>query len=168
VGELSTRPQVNSSHLNSLELVRVWFGLAVSISSCQCVVIVLATLNSLSADCRYKSDSCATRNKEYWKMASVPGRGDCLLCADWLVRCQILTRDQRAAQETATVNDLHHALRDGVLICLLINRLRPKTIDLKDFSQRPQMSQVCSNGCVWLWLWDGHLKFQGNCILRPF
>jgi len=76
-------------------------------------------------------------------MAASGGRGDWILCADWLVRCQILTRDQRAALPTATINDLHHALRDGVLICLLINRLRPKTIDLKDFSQRPQMSQVC-------------------------
>jgi len=76
-------------------------------------------------------------------MAASGGRGDWILCAEWLVRCQILTRDQRAALPTATISDLHHALRDGVLICLLINRLRPKTIDLKDFSQRPQMSQVC-------------------------
>jgi len=68
--------------------------------------------------------------------------GDCRLCADWLIRCQILARDQRAAQPTATIHDLNHALRDGVLICLLVNRLRSKTIDPKDFSQRPQMSQV--------------------------
>ena len=74
------------------------------------------------------------------KMAS--GCGEWHLCADWLVRCQILTRDQRAALPTASINDLHHALRDGVLICLLINRLRPTTINPKDFSQRPQMSQV--------------------------
>jgi len=76
-------------------------------------------------------------------MATAGGSGDCLLCADWLVRCQILTREHRAALPTATINDLNHAIRDGVLMCLLINRLRPKTIDPKDFSQRPQMSQVC-------------------------
>lgn len=78
-------------------------------------------------------------------MASSQCNGDWVLCANWLIRCQILARDQRAAQPTATLNDLNHALRDGVLICLLINRLRPKTIDLKDFSQRPQMSQVCDD-----------------------
>jgi len=74
-------------------------------------------------------------------MAAARSR-DAILCADWLVRCQVLSHDQRAAQPTATTNDLNHSLRDGVLICLLINRLRPKTIDPKDFSQRPQMSQV--------------------------
>jgi len=76
-------------------------------------------------------------------MAAEGTSRDWLLCADWLLHCQILARDQRAAQPTATIMDLNHALRDGVLICLLINRLRPKTIDPKDFSQRPQMSQVC-------------------------
>jgi len=75
-------------------------------------------------------------------MATARSTKDCHLCAEWLVRCQVLGRDQRAALPTATISDLNHALRDGVLICLLINRLRPKTIDPKDFSQRPQMSQV--------------------------
>jgi len=75
-------------------------------------------------------------------LLSSRGSGDWLLCADWLVRCQILLRDHRAALPTATISDLNHALRDGVLICLLVNRLRPKSIDPKDFSQRPQMSQV--------------------------
>jgi len=82
-------------------------------------------------------------------MATRGGGGDWLHCADWLVRCHILTPDHRAAQPNATISDLNHALRDGVLLCLLINRLRPKTIDMKDFSQRPQMSQVRT---VWLWL----------------
>jgi guanine nucleotide exchange factor VAV len=66
---------------------------------------------------------------------------DWLLCAKWLVDCQILTRDSKAVQPESTIQEFSHALRDGVLICLLLNRLRPKTLDPKDFSQRPQMSQ---------------------------
>lgn len=68
--------------------------------------------------------------------------GDWVSCADWLVRCQVLPREHRAAQPNANISDLAHALRDGVVLCLLVNRLQPKSIDLKDFSQRPQMSQV--------------------------
>jgi len=77
-------------------------------------------------------------------MATPEDNMDWRLCVNWLIRCHILTRDQRPALPSATINDLFHALRDGVLICLLINRLRPKTIDMKEFSQRPQMSQVSS------------------------
>jgi hypothetical protein len=32
---------------------------------------------------------------------------------------------------------------DGVLICHLLNNLGPNAVDLKDFSPRPQLSQVC-------------------------
>jgi guanine nucleotide exchange factor VAV len=67
---------------------------------------------------------------------------DWVRCAAWLIRCQALPREHRAAQPTASQNDLAHILRDGVIICILLNRLHPRAIDPRDFSQRPQMSQV--------------------------
>ncbi|KAK3761315.1 hypothetical protein RRG08_012800 [Elysia crispata] len=62
-------------------------------------------------------------------------------CAEWLVRCQILPYDHKATRSDATAFDLAQALRDGVLLCHLLNTLKPSCIDMKDFSQRPQMSQ---------------------------
>ncbi|XP_078325478.1 guanine nucleotide exchange factor VAV3-like isoform X4 [Crassostrea virginica] len=62
-------------------------------------------------------------------------------CADWLVRCNILPEEHRATQADASAFDLAQALRDGVLICHLLNNLSPNSVDLKDFSQRPQLSQ---------------------------
>ncbi|ELU01581.1 hypothetical protein CAPTEDRAFT_122362 [Capitella teleta] len=77
------------------------------------------------------------------------------LCADWLVNCQLLAPDHRVIWPNAQVFDLAQVLRDGVLICHLLNRLRPGAIDPKDFSQRPQMSQV-RNG----------IKLYLSCHLR--
>lgn len=64
-------------------------------------------------------------------------------CAEWLVRCQILPAEHKATKKDATAFDLAQALRDGVLICHLLNQLSPGSVDLRDFSSRPQMSQVC-------------------------
>ncbi|KAH9514596.1 Guanine nucleotide exchange factor vav3, partial [Bulinus truncatus] len=62
-------------------------------------------------------------------------------CVDWLVRCQILSPDHKATKHDATAFDLAQALRDGVLLCHLLNTLQPGCVDMKDFSSRPQMSQ---------------------------
>ena len=67
---------------------------------------------------------------------------DWKLCADWLVRCQILAPDHPVNQPSAEVFELAQILRDGVLLCHLVNRLKPGVVDAKEFSQRPQMSQV--------------------------
>ncbi|XP_070177253.1 guanine nucleotide exchange factor VAV2-like isoform X4 [Littorina saxatilis] len=62
-------------------------------------------------------------------------------CVDWLVQCQILPSDHKATKRDGTAFDLAQALRDGVLICHLLNQLKPGSVDPKDFSPRPQMSQ---------------------------
>ncbi|XP_059153597.1 guanine nucleotide exchange factor VAV3-like isoform X3 [Physella acuta] len=62
-------------------------------------------------------------------------------CVEWLVGCQILPGDHKATKPDATAFDLAQALRDGVLLCHLLNTLKPGCIDMKDFSSRPQMSQ---------------------------
>ncbi|KAL5012535.1 hypothetical protein ScPMuIL_011086 [Solemya velum] len=63
------------------------------------------------------------------------------MCVDWLVRCNILPADHRATNSDAQAFDLAQALRDGVLICHLLNSLLPESVDAKDFSPRPQLSQ---------------------------
>lgn len=70
------------------------------------------------------------------------------MCVDWLVRCRILPEDHRATRPESEAFDLAQALRDGVLICHLLNNIHPGVIDARDFSARPQLSQVCCCFCV--------------------
>ncbi|KAA0719073.1 Guanine nucleotide exchange factor VAV3 [Triplophysa tibetana] len=67
---------------------------------------------------------------EYWRQ-----------CSLWLIRCKVLPRNHRVTAESAQVFDLAQTLRDGVLLCQLLNNLRPDTINLKEINLRPQMSQ---------------------------
>uniref|UniRef100_UPI0037E7956D guanine nucleotide exchange factor VAV3-like isoform X1 n=1 Tax=Semicossyphus pulcher TaxID=241346 RepID=UPI0037E7956D len=67
---------------------------------------------------------------EYWRQ-----------CAMWLISCNVLPANHRVTADTAQVFDLAQTLRDGVLLCQLLNNLRPRTINLKEINLRPQMSQ---------------------------
>lgn len=62
-------------------------------------------------------------------------------CASWLIRCGVLRADHRANWPTATAADLAFILRDGVLLCNLLNHIEPECIDMKDINQKPQMAQ---------------------------
>lgn len=59
----------------------------------------------------------------------------------WLIGCNVLPANHRVTAETAQVFDLAQTLRDGVLLCQLLNNLKPHTINLKEINLRPQMSQ---------------------------
>ncbi|CAM4594096.1 unnamed protein product [Leuciscus chuanchicus] len=67
---------------------------------------------------------------EYWRQ-----------CSLWLINCKVLPRNHRVTADSAQVFDLAQTLRDGVLLCQLLNNLRPDTINLKEINLRPQMSQ---------------------------
>ncbi|KAM3866282.1 guanine nucleotide exchange factor VAV3-like, partial [Diretmus argenteus] len=67
---------------------------------------------------------------EYWRQ-----------CALWLISCNVLPANHRVTADSAQVFDLAQTLRDGVLLCQLLNNLRPHTINLKEINLRPQMSQ---------------------------
>jgi len=69
-------------------------------------------------------------------------KADWKLCADWLIKCQILPSEHLVASDNAEVFDLAQLLRDGVILCHLANHLHPGAVDAKDFCLRPQMSQV--------------------------
>ncbi|XP_048845051.1 guanine nucleotide exchange factor VAV3b isoform X2 [Brienomyrus brachyistius] len=62
-------------------------------------------------------------------------------CALWLIDCKVLPPNHRVTWETAQVFDLAQTLRDGVLLCQLLNNLKAHSINLKEINLRPQMSQ---------------------------
>ena len=86
--------------------------------------------------------------KEDWKV-----------CADWLIKCQILPAEHVVASDNAEVFDLAQLLRDGVILCHLANHLQPGAVDPKDFCLRPQMSQVWACPSVWF------SRLRDNCSL---
>jgi guanine nucleotide exchange factor VAV len=59
-------------------------------------------------------------------------------CAEWMVRCSVLPPGHRSVTPDGEVFDLAHNLRDGVILCHLVNNLFPGCIN--SISQRPQMS----------------------------
>uniref|UniRef100_A0A8C5HEF1 Vav guanine nucleotide exchange factor 3 n=1 Tax=Gouania willdenowi TaxID=441366 RepID=A0A8C5HEF1_GOUWI len=67
---------------------------------------------------------------EYWRQ-----------CALWLIHCKVLPSSHRVTWESAQVFDLAQTLRDGVLLCHLLNNLQTHSINLKEINLRPQMSQ---------------------------
>lgn len=62
-------------------------------------------------------------------------------CASWLIRCGALRADHKANWPNATAVDLAYILRDGVLLCNLLNTIEPGCIDSKNVNQKPQMAQ---------------------------
>ena len=93
-------------------------------------------LSAVWFDLKIERLHCSLREKvtgvmEYWKQ-----------CALWLINCKVLPANHRVTWESAQVFDLAQTLRDGVLLCHLLNNLRPQTVNLKEINLRPQMSQV--------------------------
>ncbi|XP_065715371.1 proto-oncogene vav isoform X1 [Patagioenas fasciata] len=62
-------------------------------------------------------------------------------CARWLVAARVLPAAHRASGPEGHVWDLAQALRDGVLLCHLLNALLPRAVSPHDICPRPQMSQ---------------------------
>lgn len=63
-------------------------------------------------------------------------------CAAWLTRCKVIPPDHKANwPDSDHLRVLALTLRDGVLLCNLINFLDPNA-DMKDFNRKPQMAQV--------------------------
>uniref|UniRef100_A0A3Q3IIG8 Vav guanine nucleotide exchange factor 3 n=1 Tax=Monopterus albus TaxID=43700 RepID=A0A3Q3IIG8_MONAL len=62
-------------------------------------------------------------------------------CALWLIHCKVLPAEHRVTWDSAQVFDLAQTLRDGVLLCHLLNNLKPQSVNLKEINLRPQMSQ---------------------------
>ncbi|XP_053600667.1 protein vav isoform X2 [Plodia interpunctella] len=91
----------------------------------------------------------ATGGEELWRE-----------CAAWLTRCGLLRPDHKANWETSTIADLAYTLRDGVLLCNLLNALHPGCIDMKDVNQRPQMAQFLCMRNIKVFLRTCHEVFE--------
>lgn len=63
-------------------------------------------------------------------------------CANWLTRCGVIRSDHKVNWPESTIDDLAHTLRDGVILCNLLNILEPGCLSNKDINQKPQMAQV--------------------------
>lgn len=70
-------------------------------------------------------------------------------CTHWLIQCRVLPPSHRVTWEGAQVCELAQALRDGVLLCQLLNNLLPHAINLREVNLRPQMSQVRARAGWW-------------------
>lgn len=65
--------------------------------------------------------------------------------AQWLLQLGVVMPDHRIMSTSADTIDLLMNLRDGVLLCQLLNHLHPRAVNLLEinYSQgRTQMSQV--------------------------
>ncbi|XP_071948416.1 guanine nucleotide exchange factor VAV2-like isoform X2 [Antedon mediterranea] len=61
------------------------------------------------------------------------------VCRDWLIDCKVIQNGNRLTQFNAEIFDLAQLLRDGVVLCQLLNMIKPGTVDLRSISIRPQM-----------------------------
>lgn len=63
-------------------------------------------------------------------------------CAAWLTRCKIIPADHKANQPDSEIKTLAAILRDGVLLCNLVNFLDSSAFEIRDFNRKPQMAHV--------------------------
>lgn len=66
-------------------------------------------------------------------------------CAAWLTRCSVIPPDHKANGPDSEIRVLALTLRDGVLLCNLLNFIDANALDMKDFNRKPQMAQVCEH-----------------------
>uniref|UniRef100_A0A8C5FZE6 Osteoclast-stimulating factor 1 n=1 Tax=Gouania willdenowi TaxID=441366 RepID=A0A8C5FZE6_GOUWI len=81
-------------------------------------------------------------------------------CAMWLIDCRVLPENHRVTGDCAQVCDLAQALRDGVLLCHLLNNLLPQAVNLREINLRPQMSQFLCLKNIRTFLGVCHEKFN--------
>ena len=63
-------------------------------------------------------------------------------CVRWLIEVGVLPRQHKTTYQQAQIFDLAQTLRDGVVLCNLLNVIKPAAVSLSHINIRPQMLQV--------------------------
>lgn len=87
-------------------------------------------------------------------------------CASWLTRCGILPQSLLSEADPKILANL---LRDGVVLCNLINFLDPHALDMKDFHRKPQMAQFlcCQNIKLFIETCKNHFGLRESDLFEP-
>ncbi|KAI5699474.1 hypothetical protein M8J76_016247 [Diaphorina citri] len=90
-------------------------------------------------------------------------------CAAWLTRCGVLREDHKANWSEASMSDLALTLRDGVVICNLLNNLDPACIDMREVNQKPQLAQfLClRNIRIFIQICRNYFDIAENDLFEP-
>ncbi|XP_059607370.1 protein vav isoform X2 [Phlebotomus argentipes] len=90
-------------------------------------------------------------------------------CLSWLIQCRVIPSDHKAAWPDSEIKVLALTLRDGVILCNLINFLDPNALDMKDFHRKPQMAQFlcCQNIKLFLETCKNHFALRDSDLFEP-
>ena len=82
---------------------------------------------------------------------------DWMRCAEWMVRCGVVSAQLK--NNLSSIEHLASIVKDGVLLCNLLNSLKPGCIKPNEFSSRPQASYVSLARVIHLFR-DSFMYFQ--------
>ncbi|XP_037081776.1 protein vav-like isoform X2 [Pollicipes pollicipes] len=87
----------------------------------------------------------------------------------WLTQFGVLPADHRCCLPDSKPIDLLYTLRDGVLLCHLLQKIDPATIDMKDVSLNPQLAQfLCAKNIrVFLTMCSKHYNIREADLFDP-
>ncbi|XP_031638743.1 protein vav-like [Contarinia nasturtii] len=90
-------------------------------------------------------------------------------CVDWLTRCKAIPSDHKANWKDSEIRVLALTLRDGVILCNLLNSIDPNALDMKDFNRKPQMAQFlcCQNIKLFLDTCKNYYGLRESDLFEP-
>ncbi|XP_055301018.1 protein vav isoform X2 [Sitodiplosis mosellana] len=90
-------------------------------------------------------------------------------CVAWLTKCKAIPADHKANWPDSEIRVLALTLRDGVILCNLLNSIDPNALDMKDFNRKPQMAQFlcCQNIKLFLDTCKNYYGLRESDLFEP-